>query len=176
MMIRVLVDNVYSFDVRLSRKIAYYTGKRFVDKLMRYASKSGDGHLYALFAAALLAADAGIGARLIAAGALAFAIELLVQKAVKHLVKRERPGAMVQGIRFLVDPPDRFSFPSGHTAAAVVMTVILGSFSPLLLIPMIVFSSLVGFSRVYNGVHYPGDVLAGAALGLVCAKIARAVV
>ena len=175
-MIRVLVDNVYSFDARLSRKIAFYTGKRFMDSLMRNASRSGDGHLYALFAAALLAADSGIGARLIAAGALAFAIELLIQKAVKHLVKRERPGAMVRGVRFLVDPPDRFSFPSGHTAGAFLMATVIASQYPLWAAPLYLWAAMVGFSRVYNGVHYPTDVLTGCALGLATARIGLSVV
>ncbi|HSV97457.1 MAG TPA: phosphatase PAP2 family protein [Spirochaetota bacterium] len=175
-MIRVLVDNVYSFDVRLSRKIAYYTGKRFVDKLMRYASKSGDGHLYAVFGALLLAADPGMGSKLIAAGALALAIELVIQKVVKHLVKRERPGALVQGIRFLVDPPDRFSFPSGHTAGAFLMATVITSQYPMWALPLYIWAALVGFSRVYNGVHFPTDVVIGCALGLVTAWIGLSVV
>jgi undecaprenyl-diphosphatase len=72
-----------------------------------------------------------------------------------------------------VHPADEFSFPSGHTAAAFVMVSILGSFYPVLLLPLVILASFIGISRVYLGVHYPSDVLAGAILGIVCGGVAK---
>jgi len=170
-MIRSIVSNVAYYDILLCRKVAVLTGKRFFDLAMRWVSKSGDGYLYAPVAAAIIAVNMTAGLKILVAGALAFAVMIAVQKAVKHLVKRERPGGRVEGITFLVNPPDQFSFPSGHTAGSFLLASIVGVFYGAMALPLYIWASLVGFSRVYNGVHYPTDVITGCALGLISAKI-----
>ena len=63
------------------------------------------------------------------------------------------------------------SFPSGHTAAAVAFASGAGRVLPLAGVPLHALAALVGYSRVHTGVHYPGDVLAGAVLGSVIADV-----
>jgi len=171
-----LLSGIARIDTAFCLRIYHLSGKRALDSFFYGVSRAGDGYLYGFIGLIIACCFPERAADLLISGFIAFAIELSLYKLLKNTIRRVRPFEAIAFITNRIAPPDTFSFPSGHTAAAVVMTVILGSFSPLLLIPMIVFSSLVGFSRVYNGVHYPGDVLAGAALGLVCAKIARAVV
>lgn len=109
-------------------------------------------------------------AELSAAGALgAFALVLshgLVQL-LKRRINRPRPRLPI-GFESLAHAPDRFSFPSGHSAAsmavAVPVALALGVPFALLILPL---AALVGLSRCYLGVHYPGDVLAGWLLALV---------
>jgi undecaprenyl-diphosphatase len=71
------------------------------------------------------------------------------------------------GVVSLIQAPDRFSFPSGHSAAALAVALALGTFLPLpAALLLIAVGLLVGVSRSYLGVHYPGDVLAGWLLGM----------
>jgi diacylglycerol kinase family enzyme len=69
--------------------------------------------------------------------------------------------------------PTSTSFPSGHTASAAAFATAVGMELPRLRWPLAAAASAVGFSRVYTGVHYPGDVLAGAALGIGVATATR---
>jgi undecaprenyl-diphosphatase len=89
---------------------------------------------------------------------------LLVQ-IVKRTVVRTRP-ALAGLPAALVREPDRFSFPSGHAAAAMSVAFGYGVAFPALALPLLVLALLVGFSRVRLGVHFPGDVLAGQGLAL----------
>jgi undecaprenyl-diphosphatase len=66
-------------------------------------------------------------------------------------------------------PSDRFSLPSGHTAAAWVIAILVALHYPILAIPVFIWATLVGISRVYLGVHYPTDILAGFILGTLSA-------
>jgi undecaprenyl-diphosphatase len=71
----------------------------------------------------------------------------------------------------LVSLPDEFSFPSGHTAAAFLMATILGAFYPVMVAPGFIIATFVGVSRIYNGVHFPADVVVGSVIGILSAKI-----
>jgi len=62
-------------------------------------------------------------------------------------------------------PLDAFSFPSGHTLHAVAFTLVALSYFPALAPVLVPFALLTAASRVVLGLHYPSDVLAGAALG-----------
>jgi undecaprenyl-diphosphatase len=72
-------------------------------------------------------------------------------------------------IEALIQVPDRFSFPSGHACAAMAVAVGFASAFPALAPLLLVLAAVVGFSRVALGVHYPGDVLVGQAIALLCA-------
>jgi undecaprenyl-diphosphatase len=63
------------------------------------------------------------------------------------------------------------SFPSGHATTAFACATMLAAFAPRLRVPLFALAALIALSRLYNGDHYPLDVLAGAALGTATAAI-----
>ncbi|MBM7092823.1 phosphatase PAP2 family protein, partial [Streptomyces sp. S12] len=95
----------------------------------------------------------------------------------KRLVHRDRPDR--EAARVTVDRhvpmPTSASFPSGHTASAVAFATAVGTVLPAASVPLGALAGAVGYSRVHTGVHYPGDVAAGAVLGIASAATALAV-
>ena len=88
---------------------------------------------------------------------------------VKRRTARPRPYEVVPAVSAGAAPLDAFSFPSGHTLHAVAFTLVALRHYPGLAVPLIAFATLTAASRVVLGLHYPSDVLAGAAIGAAIA-------
>ncbi|MDV2470297.1 phosphatase PAP2 family protein [Acinetobacter chinensis] len=101
--------------------------------------------------------------------ALGCLIGTMIYKVLKSKTVRPRPYQVHQVIRMGERPLDHFSFPSGHTLHAVMVTTVLGYVAPVLLIVMLPFTVLVALSRMVLGLHYPSDVAVGAVIGAVVA-------
>jgi len=95
---------------------------------------------------------------------IAWSLSEYCYEALKHLVRRPRPFFTIKGAVPLITPHG-FSFPSGHATLAMAMAVVLSYYFPKARYPIYVLAVLVGLSRVYFGVHYLSDVLAGFILG-----------
>jgi undecaprenyl-diphosphatase len=139
-------------------------------------SRLGDGALwYALILALpFLYGEAGRVPAL--QMALTGLIGVGLYKALKHTLVRERPFIHCDRIWLGTAPLDRYSFPSGHTLHAVSFTTMCTSYFPELALLLVPFALLVAASRVVLGLHFPTDVLAGAALGFGLATASLAVV
>jgi len=101
--------------------------------------------------------------------ALAYGLYLPIKDAI---VKRERPYVALQNVHTMhMDTADKYSMPSGHTTAAfaIATALTLRYPKPYVYIPAYAWAAFVGYGRVYLGLHYPSDVLAGALLGSACA-------
>lgn len=90
----------------------------------------------------------------------------------KTLVRRPRPDPVNVPLGRHVPMPISASFPSGHTASAFAFAAAVGSRYPWSAAPLGMLATAVGYSRVHTGVHYPGDVIAGALLGVASAATA----
>lgn len=103
----------------------------------------------------------------------------LITYAVKMIVKEPRPYAVLEGVRVLIYEDDIFAFPSGHaTSTLAVVSVFLLNLDDLMekhktavAILLLLFAIVIPFSRVYCGVHYPFDVLAGVLIGIFGALV-----
>ncbi len=135
-------------------------------------SRLGDGVAwYALIGALPLihgATALPVALRMTVAGACG----VLVYKWLKHKTLRPRPYQLLPAIEVASAPLDQYSFPSGHTLHAVCFTTIATAYYPELAPGLVPFALLVAASRPILGLHYPSDVLAGAALGFLVAQIA----
>jgi undecaprenyl-diphosphatase len=87
---------------------------------------------------------------------------------IKAAVDRPRPT-----FHPLVAEPHSSSFPSGHAATSFACALVLAWLVPRLALPCVLLAALIAASRVYLGVHYPLDVIGGAALGAVVATALR---
>jgi undecaprenyl-diphosphatase len=105
--------------------------------------------------------------------AWSLAISHLIVQVIKRNVVRARPNVLTQA-KPLVGIPDRFSFPSGHSAAVMSVAFIHAATFHSLAVPMLALAALVGFSRVKLGVHYPGDVLVGQIIAIGTGVAVRA--
>lgn len=144
-----------------------------MDAVMRNVSTAANYSRFSIGIAGLLSAVGGPRGRRAAASGLVCvaATEAIVNLAIKPLGRRRRPDRPPAPARAVPMPNSR-SFPSGHTAAAVAFASgVARELSPAG-VPLQALAALVGYSRVHTGVHYPGDVVAGALLGALIADLA----
>ena len=97
----------------------------------------------------------------------------VVNAAVKPLARRRRPDRLAGEVPVArhVRMPTSRSFPSGHSASAFAFATGVGHVSPAIAVPLRGLAAGVAYSRVHTGVHYPGDVLAGALIGTALAPL-----
>ncbi|MFQ5865494.1 MAG: phosphatase PAP2 family protein [bacterium] len=89
----------------------------------------------------------------------------------KPLFARLRPCQALTDVRLLIDCIDNYAFPSGHAADSFAAAWLLAYFYKRLTLVFFTLATVVSFSRIYIGVHYPADVLAGSFLGICCAGL-----
>jgi undecaprenyl-diphosphatase len=137
----------------------------------RTLTRLGDGKSWTIAGLACFATMTPYGRHLGLRLATSAILGSLFSQALKRSLTRPRPDVSIAGFEALAVNPDRFSFPSGHTAAAFAVSVALAD-EPHGVGPSALLLAVgIGLSRVYLGAHYPLDVLAGALLG-VCAGLA----
>jgi len=139
-----------------------------------WCSKTGDGPLYLLLVALLFAFELTHASAFTELLLLSFTIELPLYLLLKNSIRRQRPYQLLAGMmQAHIEASDKFSLPSGHTAAAFVVASTLLCFYPQWAWLAFSWAGLIGLSRILLGVHFPLDILAGSSLGVSSCLVAQ---
>src|SRR5450755_2565697 len=153
-------------DHRVMRRINGWRAPRWIRYWMIAATRMGDGWLwYGLGGMLLIYGGPQRFAAVGAAGAAAL-IGVFVFKTIKLVSQRPRPCQLEPHCWSKVLPPDKFSFPSGHTMTAFSIALVLSYFYPGLEGMLFFLTLSIAFSRIVLGMHFLSDVLAGIILGV----------
>ncbi|MDX6585370.1 MAG: hypothetical protein QOI10_4554, partial [Solirubrobacterales bacterium] len=150
----------------------------WLDRAVTLLSRSANHSALWVVIATGLSAGGGRRARRAAVRGLGSvaATSLLVNQGVKRAVRRPRPSLRnVPAVRRVHVTPLTTSFPSGHAASAAAFAAGVAAEMPPAAVPLAALAAAVGASRVYVGVHYPLDVVAGAATGAGIGTLTRRV-
>jgi len=142
-----------------------FHGKLRLKKWAQRISHSADGLLYLILPLLYWFLNPVQGRTFFYLALGAFIVERIIYYVLKKNLKRRRPPAAIPGFKSLITPSDEFSFPSGHTSGAFLFTTLCVLWFGTVALPLYVWACFVGFSRVLLGVHFPGDILAGATIG-----------
>jgi undecaprenyl-diphosphatase len=162
-----------SFELAVCCGAAHAICSRALLLLFRGVSRLGDWPLSVIVGLSLLAVH---GWRPLAGWTVVSVLAVMIQKQLKNRYGRLRPCQQPQGPPQRAPIPDHGSFPSGHTLHAVMAAVVTGTLLPTVAPVFLLLAVLIATSRVVLGVHYPSDVLAGAALGGLCASVLLATI
>lgn len=168
------MDSLQSMDIMILTQLRNFFHAPWLDRLMILISTLGDNGLLWI----------GLGVLLFLLGnrrnpwrtwgillLLSLAANALVCNVLlKPMIARVRPYDLL-GYEILVPRLADFSFPSGHTSASFAAATAIYAMNKRWGIVVFIFATLMGFSRLYLGVHFPSDVFAGALLGWAVATI-----
>ena len=144
--------------------------------IARTLTHMGDARSWTIAGLACMATMTRQGLHLGLRLGVASGIGAALSQALKRSLTRARPDVSIAGFEPLAENPDRFSFPSGHTAAAFGVAVAFAG-EPFGAGPVALIVAVgIALSRVYLGAHYPLDVGAGAFLGAIAGLLARLLV
>ncbi len=169
------LDDAKRIDLAVYTAIAR-TETPALDAAMRRLSRAADhSKLWVAIAAGLGVAGGRNGRNAATRGLVSLGLSSAFANLVaKPLTVRRRPERDVLSTFETrhVPMPVSTSFPSGHTASAFAFATGAGRAAPSISVPLRAAATLVGYSRVHTGVHYPGDVLIGAFIGVSAGELA----
>jgi membrane-associated phospholipid phosphatase len=144
-----------------------------LDRALSRLTRAADHSKLSVAAAAGLALFGGAdGKRAARSGLASLAVTATaVNLGLKLVARRRRPDPTGVPLARQVPMPRTRSFPSGHSAAAFAFATGVGDVLPAAAIPLRGLAATVAFSRVHTGVHYPGDVIAGALSGVTLGQL-----
>ncbi len=142
----------------------------FFDFIMPFITKRAD-IFFVLIAIIAYLKDRKKSPLVITLCLIAFVIGDGGSHSLKHIFERPRPCRSLENVRLLVGCTGSFSMPSNHAVNAFAIAATFSHFFRKAALPMFLFAALVGFSRIYVGVHYPSDVIAGAVVGAIIAGV-----
>lgn len=159
-----MLSYVADLDKRMFLHVVSFTQRHDLYVNAKRVSASGDGHVYLYLSLGLMLTHAQ-GQALFNLMLASFLVELPLYLLLKNSIRRIRPCHGLVGFESGFEPSDRFSLPSGHTAAAFVMATSVAQVYPAVAPVAYVWALAIGGSRICLGVHYPLDIAAGALLG-----------
>src|ERR1700691_2528802 len=157
--------HIQSNDHRLMRKIHRWRAPRWFRILMIMMTRLGDGWLWYSIGLILLVFGGSQKFLAIGAATAAAAAGIFLFRTIKHTSRRKRPCEIEPHCWAAILPPDKYSFPSGHSITAFAVAMSVGLFYPHIEICLLVAALLIAASRIILGMHFLSDVLAGSAIG-----------
>jgi undecaprenyl-diphosphatase len=160
-----LFARIDAAEYGVCRRLNHCASHAGLRNVFRVASRLGDGVMWYAMLALLPVLHGRAAVRPVVIMAITGVLGVLLYKVLKKVCVRERPFITHSSISLAMAPLDRYSFPSGHTLHAVAFTwqtVLAFPETAWVLVPL---AMLIAASRVVLGLHYPTDVLAGAAIG-----------
>ena len=163
-MMRLLLT-IYDFECRLFEKVNRHFEKKLLNFFFRNITRLGGATVTIAAVLILLVLSSGDTRKAAISSALSLSLSHIPVHIVKKMFPRKRPYLMLEKTNFHANPLQDHSFPSGHTTAifSVIIPFIISI--PTLSFILLPLGVCVGMSRIYLGLHYPSDVLAGAILG-----------
>ena len=166
----VFFESIERRDHSIMRRVNKWPAPKWVRLWMICATRGGDGWLWYALGAALLVFGGAEGRWAVAESTIAAAAGIGLFLILKRVAGRRRPCAIEPHCWSTLLPPDRFSFPSGHTITAFAFS------TPLIVqypeaAPGILFCALsIAASRIITGMHFLSDVVVGGVLGWLLAE------
>lgn len=161
-----IIKFMSQIDDKLFLKIFKDNRRVYFKSFMKLMSRLGDGYVWAFLYFSLYMFRIKYAILYFARAAAAVFICIFVFLYIKSFFSRMRPYKKHDKIPIMY-PPDKHSFPSGHTMVGFAISFSVGSYSFGSAILFYTIASLIAFSRVYVGLHYPLDVICGIVLGSV---------
>ena len=168
---QVVLDSIERRDHSIMHRVHKWPAPKWIRLWMICATRGGDGWLWYALGAALLVFGGAQGRWAVAQSTIAAAAGIGLFLVLKRAAGRRRPCAIEPHCWSTLLPPDRFSFPSGHTITAfAVCTPLIAQYPEAA--PGMLFCALsIAASRVITGMHFLSDVVAGGVLGWLLAEV-----
>ena len=178
-MYTVLLNGILQYNTILFYAINRGMDNSVFDFIMPLITNFGSLIAWSLICGLIFIFGGQKGKKVALIGLVALFISNVAVFVLKYVIAEPRPFLTLSNVDLLTSENEIYSFPSGHTASSFAAATVIGlkynfvakGKKYRLIYPLLAFASIIGFSRIYIGVHYPLDVVFGAIVGTICALI-----
>ncbi|MDI6601484.1 MAG: phosphatase PAP2 family protein [Thermoanaerobacteraceae bacterium] len=160
-----MFESILKYDIAIFNALNDRIKTNIFDKIIPYFTELGSWWFTITACLLIIVFGKGYTRMMGIEAATSLTISHLIVQGLKKKIGRKRPYLSILDANTLRKLWEDHSFPSGHTTAGFALAVSLSFGYPALYLAFLGLATMVGISRIYVGMHYPTDVLMGAAIG-----------